>query len=77
MASLVSVSERCSTFRVSCIHCDSELIAPVWSEYRSKQQNRHLWRCWKCDCCFETIADTNSMEGSAASGEIPPLPLVA
>jgi hypothetical protein len=33
----------------------NELIAPEWTEYRSKQQNRHLWRCWKCDYCFETI----------------------
>jgi hypothetical protein len=48
-------SKRLSRFRMKCVKCDNELIDPEWSEYRSKQQNRHLWRCWKCDSCFETI----------------------
>ena len=37
-------SERRSIFGMSCVQCDNELIAPEWSEYRSKQQNRHHWR---------------------------------
>ena len=71
------VPNRRSSFGTSCAQCGNELIAPEWSEYRSKQQNRHLWRCWKCDYCFETIVTTKSMDDSAVSRETPPLPLVA
>ena len=60
------VSARRSSFGMRCIQCENELIAPEWSEYRSRQQNRHLWRCWKCDCCFETIVNIRSMEDDAA-----------
>ncbi len=71
------VSKRRSSFGMSCAQCGNELIAPEWSEYRSKQQNRHLWRCWKCDYCIETIVNTKSMEDNAAMDEASPLPLVA
>jgi RNase P subunit RPR2 len=71
------VSKRRSTFGVNCVHCDNELIAPEWSEYRSKQQIRHLWYCWKCDDCFETIVNTRSMEDIAAMDDISPSLLVA
>jgi hypothetical protein len=70
------VSNRRSSFEMSCIQCGNELIAREWSEYRSKQQNRHLWRCWKCDYCFETIVCTALMETDAPSDEVL-LPLVA
>ncbi len=68
------VPNRRSSFGMSCVQCGNELIAPEWSEYRSTHQNRHLWRCWKCDCCFETIV---KMEDNALRDEIYPLPLVA
>ena len=59
-------SDRRSTLATTCVQCDSRLIAPEWSEYRSKLQNRHLWRCWRCDYCFETIANMESIEDKAA-----------
>jgi len=71
------VPNRRSSFGTTCAQCGNELIAPEWSEYRSKHQNRHLWRCWMCDYCFETIVTTKSMDDSAASQETSPLPLVA
>jgi hypothetical protein len=71
------VSNRRSSFGMSCLQCGNELIAPEWSEFRSKQQNRHLWRCWKCDYCFETIVSTKSAEDLAIRDEIPSMPLVA
>jgi hypothetical protein len=40
-------------------------------------QNRHLWRCWKCDYCFETIVSIKSMAENAVGDEISSLPLVA
>ncbi len=61
------VSDRRLSFGVKCAQCDNELSVPEWSEYRSKQQNRHLWRCWNCDFCFETVVNTMSAEGDAAS----------
>ena len=71
------VSKRRSSFGTSCAQCGNELIAPEWSEYRSKHQNRHLWRCWKCDYCFETIVNSKSMEYTMTKDEISPLTLVA
>jgi RNase P subunit RPR2 len=47
---------------MNCAHCDNELIAPEWTEYRSERQVHHVWRCWKCDFCFETIVHTKVME---------------
>jgi hypothetical protein len=70
-------SDLRSTFGMTCVQCDNELIAPEWSEYRSKHQNRHLWRCWKCDCCFETIVNTESMKDNAAGDDVFPSRLVA
>jgi hypothetical protein len=66
-----------STFGLTCVQSDNELIAPEWSEYRSKHQNRHLWRCRKCDCCFETIVNTESIEDNAPRDDVFPSRLVA
>jgi hypothetical protein len=55
---------RYSMLGTKCAQCDNELITPEWSEYRSKQQNRHHWRCCKCDYCFETVIDTKVLEDS-------------
>jgi hypothetical protein len=52
------VSEHRSSFGMNCAQCDSELIAPEWSEYLGKRNIRHLWHCWKCDFRFEIIVDT-------------------
>ena len=71
------VSNRRSSFGMCCAQCGSEIIAPEWSEYRSRQQNRHLWRCWKCDYCFETIVITRSVDDKAVADKAFPMPLVA
>jgi hypothetical protein len=56
------VSNRRSFFGMNCAQYDNELIAPEWSEYRNEWQVHHVWRCWKCDCCFETIVNTSRWE---------------
>ena len=57
---------------MNCANCDNELIAPEWSEYRYERQIRHVWRCWKCDSCFETIVETQVTEDAMTSDEIFP-----
>ena len=47
-------SKRPLRFGMNCAHCDNELIAPEWTEYRNERQVHHVWRCSKCDFCFET-----------------------
>ena len=49
------VPNRRSTFGISCVRCDEELIAPDRSEYRADTHIRHLWHCAKCASLFETI----------------------
>ncbi len=49
------VSDRRSTFGISCVRCDEELIAPEKSEYRDGTRIRHLWLCSKCATRFESI----------------------
>ena len=49
------VSNRRSTFGISCVRCDEELIAPDRSEYRAGTHIRHLWHCPKCSARFESI----------------------
>jgi transcriptional regulator NrdR family protein len=49
------VPNRRSTFGISCVRCDEELIAPDKSEYRAGTHIRHLWHCSKCSARFESI----------------------
>ncbi len=49
------VSDRHSTFGISCVRCDEELIAPEKSEYRAGAHIRHLWLCSRCAARFESI----------------------
>jgi hypothetical protein len=49
------VFDRRSTFGISCVRCDEELIAPEKSEYRDGAHIRHLWLCPKCAIRFESI----------------------
>jgi hypothetical protein len=53
-----------SSFGVDCVQCDNDLIAPERSEHRDERHILHLWRCPKCDCCFEVLspADTKSIK---------------
>ena len=71
-----TASARRSSFGMSCVHCDTELIAPEWTEHRSDRHIRHLWHCWKCDCHFETIVDT-MMTNPKTRGDVPSSRLVA
>jgi uncharacterized protein with PIN domain len=49
------VPNRCSTFGISCVRCNEELIAPDKSENRAGTHIRHLWHCPKCSDRFESI----------------------
>jgi hypothetical protein len=47
-----------------CVQCDTELVAPVRSEYWSEKHACHVWLCPKCCACFSSMvslrADTDS-----------------
>jgi hypothetical protein len=47
-----------------CVHCDTELVAPVRSEYWSDKHACHIWLCRKCCACFSSVvtfpADTDT-----------------
>ena len=49
------LSDRRSTFGITCVRCHEELIAPDVSEYRGDTHVRHLWHCSKCSARFESI----------------------
>lgn len=49
------LSNRRSTFGMTCVHCDNELIAPKWSQYQNERQIRHIWHCSECDLCFASV----------------------
>jgi alpha-acetolactate decarboxylase len=57
--------KRRSSFGIECVQCNGELIVPERSEYRKDSDIRHIWRCPKCSCRFESLvtfnADTKSM----------------
>ena len=36
-----------------CVQCDTQLVAPVRSEYRSSRHACHIWLCPKCCACFD------------------------
>jgi len=38
-----------------CIQCDTELVAPVRSEYWSDKHACHIWLCPKCYACFSSV----------------------
>jgi len=40
---------------VRCVQCDTELVAPVRSEYWSDKQACHIWHCAKCCACFSSL----------------------
>ena len=47
------ISNRRSTFGISCVRCGEELLAPDKSEYRAGTHIRHLWHCPNCSTRFE------------------------
>jgi hypothetical protein len=49
------ISNRRSTFGISCVRCGEELLAPDKSEYRAGTHIRHLWHCPNCSTRFESI----------------------
>jgi hypothetical protein len=38
-----------------CVQCDTELVAPVRSEYWSDKHACHIWHCPKCCACFSSL----------------------
>ena len=39
-----------------CVQCNTELVAPVRSEYwDDKHACHHIWLCRKCNACFESL----------------------
>ena len=58
-----TASDRHSKFEMTCLQCSSELLFPERSEHRDERSIIHVWRCPKCDYCFEVIspADTKSI----------------
>ena len=61
---MATAFKRRSSYGTECVQCGSELIAPEKSKYCNDLGIRHVWRCLRCDCCFEVIspADTKSIE---------------
>ena len=51
-----------------CVQCDTELVAPVRSEYWTDKHVCHIWHCRKCCACFSSLVsfpadtDTESMK---------------
>jgi hypothetical protein len=47
-----------------CVQCDTQLVAPVRSEYWSSKHACHIWLCPKCCACFDSLvslpADTDT-----------------
>jgi len=50
-----TVSNRRSTFRIHCVRCGNDLIAPEKSEYRDGTHIRHRWLCPKCAARFDSV----------------------
>jgi hypothetical protein len=69
------VPDRRSTFRINCVRCNDELIAPEKSEYHDGKFIRHLWLCSKCRTRFETI-ESIPVE-VMMTDDIAPSPLIA
>jgi hypothetical protein len=40
---------------MSCVQCDTELVAPVRSEYWSDKHACHIWLCSNCCACFSSV----------------------
>jgi hypothetical protein len=40
---------------VRCVQCDTDLVAPVRSEYWSDNHACHIWHCAKCCACFSSL----------------------
>ena len=69
-------AHRSSSFGMKCVQCSNELIAPEGSEHWNERHVRHLWRCPKCDCCFETavlISALSSNDIMVTDDILPPL----
>ena len=56
-------SARRSSYGMSCVRCDNELIAPEWTEHRNERHIRHFWQCGKCHCRFETVVGHQDDDG--------------
>ena len=71
------VSTRPYNSGMQCVRCGDELFIPEWSEFRGEQEVHHVWHCWKCDYCFETVANIDPVEDIKIRDDIFPSLLVA
>ena len=64
-----------------CVQCDTQLVAPVRSEYWSSKHACHIWLCPKCCACFDSLvslpADIDTESVKDILTEDPSLFLVA
>jgi hypothetical protein len=76
MTTMTEGANRSSSFGMQCVQCSNTLIAPEESEHWNERHIRHLWRCPKCDCCFETavlISADSSNDFAVMDDILPPL----
>ena len=38
-----------------CVQCDTQLVAPVRSEYWSGNHACYIWLCPTCSACFKSL----------------------
>jgi hypothetical protein len=53
-----------------CIQCDTELVAPVRSEYWSDKYACHVWLCPKCCACFSSMVSFPVETGTGSVKDI-------
>ena len=58
MTAIASLRE--SDFRVKCVQCGEEQIAPARTEYVSPEESHNLWCCSNCGYVFETLDHLNA-----------------
>ncbi len=65
-----------------CVQCDTELVAPIRSEYWSDKHACHVWLCPKCCACFSSVVsflavtDTESLRDILRNDPSPSSPLL-
>jgi hypothetical protein len=53
-----------------CVQCNTELVAPERSEYRSNTHICHVWFCPKCSSCFESLVAFPAGAGTKSMNDI-------
>jgi hypothetical protein len=53
-----------------CVQCDTELVAPVRSEYWSDSHACYVWLCPKCCACFSSVVSFSNFNSNLVDGAI-------